>query len=86
MRCHVGMSLLCRHNFEHNRWGKESGNILELSHEFSEYPGIIVTAFAKRGLPHTSNIAYLMSYNFCSVCSRDFKTFTQCSNVLLLKF
>ena len=37
----LGMSLLCRHNFEHNRWGKESGNILELLGKFSEYPGII---------------------------------------------
>ena len=25
----LGMRLLCRHNFEHNRWLKESGNILE---------------------------------------------------------
>ena len=25
----LGMRLLCRHNFGHNRWLKESGNILE---------------------------------------------------------
>ena len=25
----IGMSLLCQHDFEHNRWGKELGNILE---------------------------------------------------------
>ena len=38
---HLGMSLLYRHNFEHNRSGKESGNILELSGKFSEYVEII---------------------------------------------
>ena len=31
----IGMSLLCRHNFEHNGWGKESGNIPEIIRKFS---------------------------------------------------
>ena len=34
---------------------------------------IYVTGFAKRGFPHTSNIANLMSYNFCSVRASHLK-------------
>ena len=48
-----------------------------------------VTGFAKRGLPHTSNLANLMCYNCCSVCASYFKLSHNvliCFNILLTKF
>ena len=53
---------------------RRAGGCVSFVYECS-YPAAIVfvTGFAKRGLPHTSNIANLMSYNFSSVCASHFK-------------